>query len=106
MHFPVKKLYTDKVWRQISASLDLSSHLKQLLKTRQNNETMIFMTLDISQQRAVISGRWETDEVNYEITPAFCLESVQAAVGRGKPVEAQESPWVETEMRVQGGQGG
>lgn len=52
------------------------------------------MTLGIRQQRTVISGRWDTNSVDREITPAFCLKSLQTAVQGGASMEAQQSPRV------------
>lgn len=53
------------------------------------NETVVFKTWNIRQWKPVISGRWETKEVNSITVPVYCPERISRLQQREEE-EAQE----------------
>lgn len=64
--------------------MNLSSHLKELKKLDKTYEITGFQTLDIRQQRTLISQRGETNEVNLMTSWTYCLESFQGSTLGGR----------------------
>lgn len=86
------------------------SHLKQL-KDQSLYETMVSITLELSNKEQCFLRKWETKEVSPPIVSAYCLVRVSKPQHReGNADRAQWSPWVEkTAIGVIGaceGQGG
>lgn len=66
-------------------------------------ETMVLNTLDIRQQRTVLSEKWITNKVSHMVASANCLQKVSRhGAGKGNPGRGQWSPWVEETAGILG----
>lgn len=54
------------------------------IKLDKTYETIIFKTLDVTQQRAIILERQETNEMSSTIIPDYCLKRVSGCVAAGR----------------------
>lgn len=74
---------------------DLASCLKQPRKTDRLYKITIFKRLDVRQQRAVISERWEINEMSPMITPGYCcLEKFSTPENKERELRESKLPVV------------